>query len=63
MAEEAQCNKLAIIDIRINLRQFGSVHAPLSRVGRERTVTPLVIEALCDHLHVPLSASRPEVAF
>lgn len=50
MAEEAECSKLTIINIRRNLRQFGSVHAPVTRVGRKRTVTPLMMEALCDHL-------------
>jgi hypothetical protein len=30
MAEEAKCSKVTIINIRRNLRQFGSVHAPLN---------------------------------
>jgi hypothetical protein len=50
MAEEAECSKLTIINIRRNLRQFGNVHAPLTRIGRKRTITPWMIEALCDHL-------------
>ncbi|KAI2681221.1 hypothetical protein DTO013E5_7825 [Penicillium roqueforti] len=50
MAEEAECSKVTIINIRRNLRQFGSVHAPPTRVGRKPTVTPLMIDALCDHL-------------
>jgi transposase len=50
MAEEAEYSQATIIDIRANLRQFGSVHAPPTRIGRKRTVTPLMIEALCDHL-------------
>ena len=50
MVEEAECSKVTIINIRRNLRQFGSVHAPPNRIGRRRTVTPLMIEALCDHL-------------
>ena len=50
MAEEAECSKLTIINIRRNLRLFGSVHAPPTRIGRKRTVTPSMIEALCDHL-------------
>lgn len=28
MAEEAECTKLTIINIRRNLWQFGSIHAP-----------------------------------
>jgi transposase len=50
MAEEADCSKPTIKNIRRNLRQFGSVHAPPTRVGRRRTVTPLMLEVLCDHL-------------
>ncbi|KAJ5471818.1 hypothetical protein N7539_008761 [Penicillium diatomitis] len=50
MAEEAECSQATIINIRANLRQFGSVHAPPTRIGRRRTVTPLMIEALCEHL-------------
>jgi transposase len=50
MAEEAECSKVTIINIRRNLRQFGSVHAPPTRIGRKSTVTPLMIDALCDHL-------------
>lgn len=50
MAEEAECSQATIINIRANLRQFGSVHAPPTRIGRKRTVTPLMIEALCEHL-------------
>lgn len=50
MAEEAECSKLTVVNIRRNLRQFGSVHAPPTRIGRKRTVTPLMFESLCDHL-------------
>lgn len=50
MAEETECSKVTIVNIRRNLRQFGIVHAPPTRIGRRRTVTPLMIEALCDHL-------------
>jgi len=51
MADQAECSKQTIISIRNNLRQFGSLYAPQTRVGRKRTVTPLMSEALCDHLH------------
>lgn len=51
MAEQAECSKQTTISIRNNLRQLGSLYAPQTRVGRKRTVTPLIIEALCDHLY------------
>lgn len=50
MAEEAECNKVTNINIRRNLRQFGSVCAPLTRIGRKSTVTLVMIDMLCDYL-------------
>lgn len=50
MAEAAECSTRSIINIRNNLRHFGSVRAPFTRVGRRRSITPLVLEVLCDHL-------------
>jgi hypothetical protein len=50
MAKAAECSKRSIINISNNLRWFGSVKAPPTRVGRRRTVTPSMLEALCDHL-------------
>lgn len=50
MAEEAEYTKLTIINIRRNLRQFGTIYAPQTRTGRKRSMTPLMIKALCDHL-------------
>ncbi|OQE67447.1 hypothetical protein PENNAL_c0171G09942 [Penicillium nalgiovense] len=50
MAKAAECSKRSIINISNNLRRFGNVRAPPTRVGRRRTVTPPMIEALCDHL-------------
>ncbi|CDM32992.1 Probable transposable element [Penicillium roqueforti FM164] len=29
---------------------FGSVKAPLNKGGRQRSITPVMLEALCDHL-------------
>ncbi|KAJ5244598.1 hypothetical protein N7489_004694 [Penicillium chrysogenum] len=50
MADEAECTKLTVINIRRNLRHFGTIYAPQTRTGRKRTVTPLMIKALCEHL-------------
>lgn len=49
MTEEAECSQATIIDIRTTLRRFGR-YAPLTRIGRKRTITPLMIEALYDQL-------------
>ena len=50
MAEAAECSEQTIKNIRRNLRLFGSVRAPSNRIGRRRSVTPLMLEALCNHL-------------
>jgi hypothetical protein len=50
MAKAAECSKRSIINISNNLRRFGNVRAPPTRVGRRRTVTPPIIEALYDRL-------------
>lgn len=50
MAEAAECSEPTIKNIRRNLRLFGSVHAPPNRIGRRRSITPLMLEALCKHL-------------
>lgn len=44
MAEEAECSKVTIINIRRDLRQFGSVRAPPNRTGRRLIVTPICEE-------------------
>ncbi|KAJ5513129.1 hypothetical protein N7463_002681 [Penicillium fimorum] len=50
MADAAECSEKTIKNTRRNLRLFGQVHAPSTRIGRRRSITPLMLEALCDHL-------------
>jgi transposase len=50
MAEAAGCNKSTILRISSNIRMFGSVKAPPNKGGRPRSITPDMLEALCDHL-------------
>lgn len=50
IAEAAGCSKRAIIRIRSNLRLFGSIKAPSIKAGRPRSITPIMLEALCDRL-------------
>ncbi|KAF4262843.1 hypothetical protein CNMCM8812_004371 [Aspergillus fumigatus] len=50
MAEAAGCNERTIRRLRSNMRLFGSVKAPPNRRGRPRNLTPVMIQALCDHL-------------
>jgi hypothetical protein len=50
IAEAAECSEQTIKNIRRNLRLFDNVHAPPNHIGRRRSVTPLMLEALFDHL-------------
>lgn len=50
MAEAADCSKRSIITISANLCMFGEVRAPLIPGGRPRVISPVILEALCDHL-------------
>lgn len=50
MAQAAECSERSIIYIRNNLRFFGHVRAPSTRVGRRRSITPPMIQTICDHL-------------
>ena len=50
MANAAGCNKSTISRISSNIRTFGSVKAPPIKGGGPRSITPVMLEALCDHL-------------
>jgi hypothetical protein len=50
MAEVAGCSKRSIKAIRSNLYYFGTTKAPSNGGGRPRSVTPSMLEALCEHL-------------
>lgn len=50
IADAAECSERSIRNIRANLRLFGSESPPLNRGGRPRSITPPMLEALCEHL-------------
>jgi len=50
MAKAAGCHKRTIKRHRSNVRLFGSVTAPPNKGGRPRSLTPLMVQVLCDHL-------------
>lgn len=50
MAQAAGCNRSTILRISSNIRIFGSVKAPPNKGGQPRSITPIMLEALCDHL-------------
>jgi transposase len=50
MAEIAGCSERSIKYIRSNVRLFGSARAPSNGLGRPRSITSPMLEALCEHL-------------
>lgn len=50
IAQAAGCSKRTMIRIRSNLQLFGSIKAPAIKAGRPRSITQVMLEALCDHL-------------
>jgi transposase len=50
MATVAGCSERSIKAIRSNLRHFNSTKAPPNGGGRLQSITPSMLEALCDHL-------------
>jgi hypothetical protein len=50
LAEAAGCNKSTIRRISSNIRIFGRFKAPPNKGGRPRNITPVMLDALCEHL-------------
>ena len=50
IADAVCCIKRSVFAIKSNLRSFGSTKAPSNGVGRPRSITPQMLEALCEHL-------------
>lgn len=50
MAKVASCSDCSVRAILSNLRYFGLTKAPSNSVGWPRSVTPPMLDALCEHL-------------
>ena len=50
MAEAAGCSERTIRKIRSNMQLFGGVKAPPNKGGRPRSLTPVMVKALCGYL-------------
>jgi len=50
VADAAGCSVRAVKYIRSNLRAFGSVKAPWNGAKRPRSVKPIMLKALWEHL-------------
>lgn len=63
IVEAARCTPRSVITIRSNFRQFGDTRARPIRAGRPRSITPLMLEALCDYLLEKPSLYLNKIAF
>ena len=50
MAKIAKCSEHSVTNIRKNIRLFGSPRSPQVPAGRPPSITPVMLDALCDHL-------------
>lgn len=62
IAFAANCSKQAVTYIRRNLEAFGNVRAPRNGVGRPRSITQPMLEALCEHLKEKPTLYQDEMA-
>lgn len=62
MAYAADCSKQSIVRIRSNLKVFGNVRAPRNGIGRPRSITPPMLEALREHLTEKPTLYQDEIA-
>lgn len=50
IANVVDCSERSVFAIKSNLRLYGSTKAPSNGVGRPRSITPLILDALCEYL-------------
>src|SRR3982074_2730507 len=50
IADVVGCSERSVFAIKSNLRCFSSTKAPSNGVGRPRSITPSMLDALCEHL-------------
>jgi transposase len=50
IADVVGCSERAVYAIQSNLRHFGSTKAPLNGIGRPRSITFPMLDALCEYL-------------
>jgi transposase len=51
IARAAKCSERTVTNIRKNMRLFGSPNPPPVPAGRPSSITPVMLDALRDHLH------------
>lgn len=50
IAQIAKCSERSVTELRKKLRLYGTAKPHLVHAGRPPSITPLMFEALCDHL-------------
>jgi hypothetical protein len=50
IADAVGCSKRSVFVIKSNPCSFGSTKAPLNSVRQLRSITPLMLDALCEYL-------------
>lgn len=50
MAKVAKCSERSVTNIRRNMRVFGDSRSPTVPAGQPSIITPVMLDALCDHL-------------
>jgi transposase len=50
IATAARCDPRSVRTIREKIRVLGTANAPRNRPGRKRSITPCMLDALCEHL-------------
>lgn len=50
ISQIAKCSERSVTELRRKLRLYGTAKPHLVRAGRPPSITPLMLEALCDHL-------------
>jgi hypothetical protein len=62
IADAVSCSRRSVFAIKSNLRSFGSTKAPSNGVGWPRSITPPMLEALCEYLLEKPDLYRDEMA-
>jgi len=61
IADVVGCSEHSVFAIQSNLRHFGSTRAPSNGVGRPRSITPPMLDALCEYLLEKPDLYRDEI--
>jgi transposase len=61
IADVVGCSERSVFAIQSNIRHFGSTKAPSNSIGRPRSITPPILDALCEYLLEKPDRYREEI--